>query len=75
VSYQVPDGGDGLQIWKVAANILNIVADSRQGVVLQLWCWAERLITPHRKKNSTLRNVTPGLGLGQILWNGLSNGK
>ena len=27
-------------IWKVAANILNIVADSRHGVVLQLGVWA-----------------------------------
>jgi hypothetical protein len=29
---QVADGGDGLQLWRVAA-------DSRQGVVLQLGGW------------------------------------
>jgi hypothetical protein len=34
------------------------------------------LTTPHRKKkNSTLRNVTWGLGLGQMLWNDLSHEK
>jgi hypothetical protein len=33
---QVADGGDNLQIWRVAVNILNKVVDSRQGVVLQL---------------------------------------
>jgi hypothetical protein len=34
---QVADGGDGLQVWRVAANILNKpVEDSRQRVVLKL---------------------------------------
>jgi hypothetical protein len=32
---RVADGGGGLQIRRVAANILN-VADNRQGVILQL---------------------------------------
>jgi hypothetical protein len=34
---QVADGGDSFQFLRVAANI---VADSRQGVVLQLGGWA-----------------------------------
>ena len=37
----VQDGGSDLQISSVAANILNkTVAESRWGVVLQLWVWA-----------------------------------
>jgi hypothetical protein len=45
---QVADGGDGLQIWRVAANILNKQSrTARQGVVLQLggWAWGEQLLT------------------------------
>ena len=33
---QVADRGDGLQIWKVAANILNKQSRTASGVVLQL---------------------------------------
>jgi len=37
----VVDGGDGLQIWRVAWNISNKQpqGDSKQEVVLQLGCW------------------------------------
>jgi hypothetical protein len=54
------DGGEGLQIWRVAANMLN------KQLQLQL---------PTIKKNNTLRNVTKGLGFGWMLWNDLSHGK
>jgi hypothetical protein len=37
---QVTDGGDGLQLWRIVTNTLIRVADSRQGLVLQLWNWA-----------------------------------
>jgi hypothetical protein len=33
---QVADGGDGLQIWRVAVNILNKLLRTADGVVLQL---------------------------------------
>jgi hypothetical protein len=72
---QVTDGGEGLQIWRVAANILNKqsrTADkgwpSNLGV-------GRGLTPPHRKKRNTLRNVTKGLGIGRILWHDLRHGK
>jgi hypothetical protein len=71
---QVADGGKGLQIWRVAANILNKqsrTADKGWPSSLGVW---RALTTPHRKKN-TLRNVTKGLGIGRKLWNDLSHGK
>jgi hypothetical protein len=38
---QVADGGDGLQIWRVAANVLNKQSRTADtGVVLQLGDWA-----------------------------------
>jgi hypothetical protein len=48
---QVVDGGDGLQIWRVTANILNKqtwMADKGWSSSLGLGVW---LTTPHRKKN------------------------
>jgi hypothetical protein len=64
---QVTDGGVGLPILKVAANILNKQlrrADkgwsSSLGLVVGL--------TSHSKKISLLRSVTKDLGLGWILW-------
>jgi hypothetical protein len=37
---QVADGGDGLQIWRVAANILSKQSWTADRVVLQLGGWA-----------------------------------
>jgi len=42
------------------------VADSRQGVILQLGVLVEWLTTPYREKNS-LRNVTRVLGFRGLL--------
>jgi hypothetical protein len=44
---QVADGGDGLQIWRVAANILN-KQPTRGGP--PAWGLGVGLTTPHRKK-------------------------
>jgi hypothetical protein len=44
---QVADAGDGLQIWRAAANTIEYaVADSRQEVFLQLggWAWGQQLL-------------------------------
>jgi hypothetical protein len=62
----VADGGDGLQIWRVSANILKYaVAESRSGP--PAWVLGEGLTNSHHK-NSSLRNVTQSLGIGGVLW-------
>jgi len=42
---RVGDGGDGLQMWMIAADILNkqSVAGKQQGVILELGVWASSL--------------------------------
>jgi hypothetical protein len=65
---QVADGGDGLQIWRVAANILNKqsrTADKGWSSSLGVGCGEK---TPRLKKKFSLRNFTKGLVLGRILW-------
>lgn len=47
--FQVADGADGLQIWRVAANIEKAVADSWQRVIFQLYFGPDS-ITGHRGK-------------------------
>ena len=64
-----------LAIWRVAANILNEVTDSRQGVILQPGGLGEVLTSPHLQKIAMLRKVHNLLGHGLILWYGLSNGE
>jgi hypothetical protein len=65
---QVKDGGDGLQTWRVAANILN-----KQSMTADKG-WPSRLGVGRGAKNSSplkislLRNVTKGLEPGRILW-------
>jgi hypothetical protein len=66
---QVVGGGDSLQIWRIAVNILNKeVADSRQGVGPPAWQLGIGLTALHHKKINLLQNVTEGLGPGWILW-------
>jgi hypothetical protein len=57
---QVADGGDGLQMWRVAANILN-----KQSQRTADRGWPSRLsVGRGAKKNSNLlRNITESLGL------------
>jgi hypothetical protein len=55
---QVADGGEGLQVWRVAANILNKqfrTADKGWSSSLVVGQGAK---TPHRKEGNMLRNVT-----------------
>jgi hypothetical protein len=72
---QVMDRGNGLQIWRVAANILNKqsqTADRRLPSSLGV-VWG--LTSPHHKKLYFLRSIYKGLGNGRILWHNLSTGK
>jgi hypothetical protein len=72
---QVVDGGDGLRIWRVAANIFNKqlqTANKEWSSSLWVGRWANN---SSPKITSLLRNVTQGLGIGWILWNDLGNGK
>jgi hypothetical protein len=65
---RVADGGEGLQVWRVAANILNKqsrTADKGWSSSLGI---GRGLTTPHRKTRNTLRNVTKGIGIGQNRW-------
>jgi hypothetical protein len=65
-SPRVADRGDGLQIWRVAANMLN------KWVVPQ----PPRLTPPPpRKTQYLLRIITHSLGTERITWHHLSTGK
>jgi hypothetical protein len=66
---RVADSGDGLQIWRVAANMLNKQArDNRQGEALQLGGWAGANNPSTVKKLYMLRSIYNRLGTGRILW-------
>jgi hypothetical protein len=63
---QVADGGDALQVWRVAANILNNqsrTADKRWSSSFGVGREANN---SHRKKISLLRKYTRSLGPGRI---------
>jgi hypothetical protein len=47
---QVVDGGDGLQIWRVAANILTKQSRTADKGGPPAWGLGVGLATPHRKK-------------------------
>jgi hypothetical protein len=61
-SSQVAEGGNGPQIWRVAANILNKQLQTSNKRCLSAWGLGVGLPTPHLKKCILLRNVT------RILW-------
>jgi hypothetical protein len=62
-------------MWMVAEITLNkLVEDSRQGMVLQRFCWAGAN-NPSPIKNSLLQNATHGLGVGRFLDFSLSDNK
>jgi hypothetical protein len=65
---QIADGGDGLQIWRVAANILNKQSRTADRGFSSSLGVGRGLKTVHRKKISLLRNVTKGIGPGRIIW-------
>jgi hypothetical protein len=65
---QVADGGNGLQIWRIAANILNKqsqMADGGGPSALEL---GRGLTNLHHKNSNLLRNISQSLGPGQIVW-------
>jgi hypothetical protein len=62
----VADGGAGLQIRKVAAEILNNQLRTAEKGWYSSWGLGERLTNPRRKKKSLLRNVVQGLILRRI---------
>jgi hypothetical protein len=51
---QVADGGDALQVWRVAANILNKQSRTRSGS--PAWGFGVGLTTPH-VKNKLFTNM------------------
>jgi hypothetical protein len=70
---QVAGGGGSLQIWRVAANILNKqswTADEGWSSRLGVGWWLE---TPDSKKNYILRNISKRLGPELILWHDVSS--
>jgi hypothetical protein len=66
---QVVDGGNGFQVWRVAANIVHKQSRAARKEVRR------RANNSLPLKNILLQNVRHGLGLGWILWNGQCNGK
>jgi hypothetical protein len=59
--------GDGLQMWRLAADILNKQSRTAGGL-------GSGLTTPHHK-TCLLRSMYKGLGNGRILWHDPSTGK
>jgi hypothetical protein len=55
---QVADGGEGLQIWRVVANILNKQSRTADKGWPSSLGVGRGITTPHRKKRNTSRNVT-----------------
>jgi hypothetical protein len=64
---QVADGGEGLQIWRVAANILNNQSQAADKGWTSRLGLGVGLLTPHRKESNVLRNVSKCLGPELIL--------
>jgi hypothetical protein len=61
---QVADGGDGLQICRVAANILNKQLQAADRGWSSSLGVGQGLIIPHRKTSNLLRTISQSLGLG-----------
>jgi hypothetical protein len=59
---QVADGGDGLQIWRVAADIVHKQSRTVDKVWSSTWGLVVELAAPSRKRISLIRNTTKGLG-------------
>jgi hypothetical protein len=66
----IADGGQGFQIWRIPANILN-----KQSRTADSWLSSlgiGRRANPHYITSDLLRNVQQSPGPGQILWHDLS---
>jgi hypothetical protein len=64
---QVADKGDGFQIWRVAANILNKQSRTAEREWPSTLVVGRGLTTPHRKTLYLLRSIYKGLVNGRIL--------
>jgi hypothetical protein len=65
--HQVADGGDGLQLWRIAGNILNTQLQTAvRGRYSSLGGWVGGLTTPHHKTSNLLRIMIKSLGPGRI---------
>jgi hypothetical protein len=72
--HQVADEGNGLQVWRIIATILNkqlqaVTMGGPPDLGLDMG------LTSHLKKISMLQNVSQGLDLKQSPWNGTSSRK
>jgi hypothetical protein len=65
---QVADGGDGLQIWRVAANILNKQSRTADNERSSSLGFGRGTNNSSPKKLSLLRKFIRSLGHGLILW-------
>jgi hypothetical protein len=65
---QVADGGDGLQIWRVAANILNKQSRTADKGWSSMWVVVRGANNSSPSIINLLRNVTKGLGPSWMLW-------
>jgi hypothetical protein len=73
---QFADGGDGLQIWRVAANILNKQSRTADRGWSSSMGAGREFKTHHRKTTNLSRNRKDNLEPGRILWqNGLDTEK
>jgi hypothetical protein len=65
---QVADGGDGLQIWRVATNILNKQSRTADNGWSSSLMSGMGLTTPYRKKKACYEMSQRASVLGRILW-------
>jgi hypothetical protein len=68
VCLRAADGGDGLQKWRVAANILNNQTGQPIRVRSPIWGLGEGLINRHRKKKELVTKWYKGPRVVRILW-------
>jgi hypothetical protein len=71
----VADRGDGLQIWMVAANILNKQSRTTDSGWSSILGVGRGLTILAQKTQYLLRNTTHSLGTGRIIWHNLRVGK
>jgi hypothetical protein len=71
---RVADRGDGLHIWRVAANILTKQSQTAGSEWLSGLGVGHGANNPHRNKSSSLQNISHSLGIGGISLYDLSTG-
>jgi len=71
----VAGGAYGFQMWGVAANVLNKQSQTSDKALSSSLGVGRGANNSLPYKNSLLRTVTQGLGIGRILWNDLGSRK